>query len=131
MEKLSERTPAGRTGLTIIAVGLVVVLVGWVGMTPVTAQSSDDTSGVEIYEHETDSGETVHTIALPPEDVDTPTDGVLGVVVIPEQNLVCHAVADRSYEATGAGCTTNESRVEAYLDAAGVARTDDGSYAVA
>jgi len=96
------------------------------------AHPSPTSSGVEIYEHRTESGDELHTIVLPPAAVDeTTADGdVLGIVVIPERDRVCRSIAGESYEAPTAGCTTNESVVDAYLDNAGVERGSNGSYTV-
>jgi hypothetical protein len=99
---------------------------------PGSANHSETTpSGIEIYEHRTDQGE-LHTIVLPPQGITGTTagDDVLGIVVIPERGRVCQAVAGKGYEAADAGCTKDESRVDAYLDAAAVERSSNGNYTV-
>jgi len=132
-----KRNNAVRTGFVVVA-GLLAVMAGVSGVglaenRPIApAHSSTTSTGVEIYEHRTESGDELHTIVLPPADVDeTTADGdVLGIVVIPEQDRVCRSIAGESYEAATAGCTTNESTVDAYLDDAGVERGPDGDYVV-
>lgn len=101
---------------------------------PVSATHSSATaSGVEIYEHRTESGDELHTIALPPTEVTEPAaDGdVLGIVVIPERDRVCRSVAGESDDLATASCTTNESMVDTYLADAGVERGSNGDYTVA
>jgi len=135
-EQLGRGVMAVRVGATVVAVGLLVLTAAGAGATvggghaPVGEHSADGPTPVQVYEHETDAGETLHTIELAPTAVDPPSDDVLGVVVLPEQDRVCRAVAGESYAAEGAGCTQDASTVEAYLDAAGVERTEDGAYAV-
>ncbi|WP_251341457.1 hypothetical protein [Haloplanus halophilus] len=124
-----------RTGSVVVAVVVLAVLAGGSGVTlaenPPVADATDP-GGVELYEHRTVSGAEIHTIVVPPTAVGGMTDGsVLGVVVIPEQDRVCQAVAGKSYEAANAGCMRSESRVDAYLDAAAVERTSGGDYTVA
>jgi hypothetical protein len=126
-----------RTGFVVVA-GLLAVMAGLSGVGlaedyPVSAAHSSATSSeVEIYEHRTESGDELHTIVLPPATVDeTTADGdVLGIVVIPEQDRVCRSIAGESYEAATAGCTTNESTVDAYLDDSAVERGSNGDYTV-
>jgi hypothetical protein len=132
-----KRKDSIRSGFVVVA-GLLAVMAGLSGVglaedRPASAAHSSAPSGeVEIYEHRTESGDELHTIVLPPADVvETTADGdVLGIVVIPEQNRVCRSIAGESYEGATAGCTTNESTVDAYLDDAGVERGSNGNYTV-
>jgi len=132
-----NRTSLVRTVFVVVA-GLLAVMAGLSGVglaenrSAPASHSSATSSGVEIYEHRTESGDELHTIVLPPADVvETTADGdVLGIVVIPEQDRVCRSIAGESYEAPTAGCTTNESAVDAYLDDAGVERGSNGDYTV-
>ncbi|AXG11355.1 hypothetical protein DU484_16675 [Haloplanus rubicundus] len=96
------------------------------------AHSSATASGVEIYEHRTESGDELHTIVLPPAAVDeTTADGdMLGIVVIPERDRVCRSVAGESDETATADCVTSGSTVDAYLDDAAVERRSNGNYTV-
>ena len=116
----------------VFVLALLTVIAGYSAVvSPVLAAHSSDTpSEVEIYEHRTESGNGLHTIVLPSADIEkiSASDNLLGVVVIPEQERVCQAVAEKGYEADSAGCMQDESRVETYLDAAGVERTASGNY---
>jgi hypothetical protein len=136
MDRNAPEVPI-RGALTMIAVVLLGVIagagaaIGDVGEPRTAGELSDGSDAVEMYEHETEAGETIHTIELSPAAVDTPTDdGVLGVGVIPERDRVCQSVAGESYRADTAGCTTDESRAETYLADVGVERTADGGYTV-
>lgn len=121
----------------VVVVGLLTVLAAHPSAvlaesSASATQSTDDPSEIELYEHRTESGATVHTIVLPPENVEVSTsDDVLGVVVIPEQDRICQSIDGKSYQAASAGCMKNESKVDAYLTNAGVERTADGGYTVA
>jgi len=137
VEKEGEPDRIIHIGVPVVAVGVVLLLAGGVGATTdeshtVTEQLSGESSAVEVYEHETESGDELHTIVLSPAAVDTPTDDeVLGIVVIPERGRVCRSVAGESYRSEDAGCSKDQPTVDAYLDAAGVERAADGTYGVA
>jgi len=134
-ERSRRGTVAVRIGATVVSVGLLVLTAAGAGATVddghmASEHSTDGSSRIQIFEHETVDGETLHTIELAPTAVDPSSEDVLGVVVLPERDRICQSIAGESYAADGAGCMEDGSTVEAYLDAAGVERSDSGEYVV-
>jgi len=126
-----------RLVLVTVVVGSLAVTAGVSGAvltenrSTAAAESGATPSGVEIYEHRTESGDELHTISIPPEAVgETPSD-VLGIVVVPERDRVCQSVAGESYGASDAGCMESESMVETYLRSVPIERTSSGNYTTA